>query len=226
MPKNTLSDTIRTKAYILKRTNYGEADRILNILTPNGKITAIAKGVRREKSKLAGGIEMFSLIDINVHQGKNDFGIITSAKLVEYYSEIIKDLEKIELASEFIKRINQASEGTDNNEFFSILDQSLRALNQKQNLDLIKTWFLFNIKKASGEEINLYRDSNGKKLSSEKNYIWDPYEKSLVEKPNGDISADEIKLMRLISTNKLATIIRIKNIGELIPPIFSIAREF
>ena len=226
MPKNTLSDTIRTKAYILKRTNYGEADRILNILTPNGKITAIAKGVRREKSKLAGGIEMFSLIDINVHQGKTDFGIITSAKLVEYHSEIIKDLEKIELASEFIKRINQASEGTDNNEFFSILDQSLRALNQKQNLDLIKTWFLFNIKKASGEEINLYRDSNGKKLSPEKNYVWDPYEKSLVEKPNGDISADEIKLMRLISTNKLATITRIKNIGELIPPIFSIAREF
>ena len=58
MSKSTRSD-IKTLAYVLRRTNYGEADRILNIITPNGKISAIAKGARKEKSKLAGGIEMF-----------------------------------------------------------------------------------------------------------------------------------------------------------------------
>ena len=44
---------LRTKAIVLRRTDYGEADRILNLITPQGKIAVIAKGVRKEKSKLS-----------------------------------------------------------------------------------------------------------------------------------------------------------------------------
>ena len=54
-----MSDEIKTLGFVLRRTNYGEADRILNLITPQGKISAIAKGVRKPKSKLAGGVEMF-----------------------------------------------------------------------------------------------------------------------------------------------------------------------
>ena len=68
MSKDTAD--VRTLGYVLRRTNYGEADRILNIITRQGKISAIAKGVRKSKSKLAGNIEIFSLIDFNIHQGK------------------------------------------------------------------------------------------------------------------------------------------------------------
>jgi DNA repair protein RecO (recombination protein O) len=47
----------RTQAIILNRTDYGEADRIISFLTPDhGKVKAIAKAVRKSKSKLAGGI--------------------------------------------------------------------------------------------------------------------------------------------------------------------------
>jgi DNA repair protein RecO (recombination protein O) len=54
--------TIVTKGIVLTRTDYGEADRILHFLTPDqGKIAGIAKGVRKSKSKLAGGIELFSV---------------------------------------------------------------------------------------------------------------------------------------------------------------------
>jgi len=52
----------KTKAIVLRRTNYGEADRIIQFITPVGKISAIAKGVRREKSRLAGGIELFQFV--------------------------------------------------------------------------------------------------------------------------------------------------------------------
>ena len=47
---------LKTKAIVLKRTDYGEADRILQLLTPDGKRSVIARGARKEKSKLAGGI--------------------------------------------------------------------------------------------------------------------------------------------------------------------------
>ena len=75
----------RTLGIILRRTNYGEADRILNIITPRGKISAIAKAARKSKSKLAGGIEMFAKVDLNLHQGKSEFAIVTSAKMVKSY---------------------------------------------------------------------------------------------------------------------------------------------
>ena len=48
-------------AIVLRRTDFGEADRIVNLLTSEGKISAIARGARRQKSKLAGGIEIFAV---------------------------------------------------------------------------------------------------------------------------------------------------------------------
>lgn len=54
-----MQNDLHTRAIVLRRTNYGETDRILNLLTPEGKKSVLAKGVRREKSKLAGGIELF-----------------------------------------------------------------------------------------------------------------------------------------------------------------------
>ena len=55
-----MSNDIRTKALVLRRTNFGEADRIINFLTEQGIISAIAKGVRKEKSKLAGSTTNFA----------------------------------------------------------------------------------------------------------------------------------------------------------------------
>ena len=77
---------IRTKALVLRRTNYGEADRIINFLTEQGVIAAIAKGVRKEKSKLAGSVELFTLSDVTLHKGLNNkLCVLTSAKMLEHY---------------------------------------------------------------------------------------------------------------------------------------------
>ena len=51
-----------TDGIVLSRVNYGEADRIIKLLTPEaGKLSLMARGVRKPKSKLAGGIELFSI---------------------------------------------------------------------------------------------------------------------------------------------------------------------
>ena len=221
MPKNT--QDIRTLGYVLRRTNYGEADRILNIITPEGKISAIAKGVRKEKSKLAGGIEMFSRIDLNIHQGKDKMGIVTSAKMLKYFGNILKDFSRTETAAMVLKTISVISDSSDSPDYYYMVDQTMEALDDNTNLDLIKIWFNFNLKKVSGEDINLYRDTDGQKLDSSKIYSWDFYEKALKENPSGDITANEIKIMRLVLTNKLKTVAKIKNIGELISPISAIS---
>ena len=57
-----MAESERLRAIVLRRTNYGEADRILQLLTPKGKRSVMAKGVRRERSKLAGGIELLHFV--------------------------------------------------------------------------------------------------------------------------------------------------------------------
>ena len=219
MPKD-----LRTHAYVLRRTNYGEADRILNLITPEGKISAIAKAVRKEKSKLAGSVEMFSLIDINIHQGKSEFGVITSAKMIRFYDKIVADLNKMELAGFVLKRISLMAEQSDSAEYFKIVDQVLAAINSGFNLTTIEAWFLFNVLRVSGEQVNLYRDTDGEQLAPDEKYEWDFHEDALCKKQGGRISGNEIKMMRLLSTTSLMTAIKVKNTEEMIPVILNIAR--
>lgn len=224
MSNNTRND-IKTLAYVLRRTNYGEADRILNLITPEGKISAIAKGVRKEKSKLAGGIEMFSLVELHLRRGKGDLNVVASAKMIKYYDKLLVDLNKMELAAMMLKNINRLADSSDSPEYFKIIDQSLSSLNGGVDEMLVESWFLLNLAKASGEEVNLYRDADGRKLSAEYRYAWDPIGAVFFEKSSGDYGADEIKVLRLILTTDLLIVARVKNLGDMLPNILRLARS-
>ncbi len=220
MPKD-----LRTKAFILRRTNYGEANRILTFITPEGKFSAMAKSVRREKSKLAGGIELFCLSDIVIHQGKDEFGIVTSAKLLKYYQNIVTDVTKLELGSLILKKINQAAETIDSPEFFSLTEQALEAIDKNYNLSLIESWFLFNLARVKGEVLNIHRDVSGNKLEEGQTYVWNSVEEALEPKIGGNIGKNEIKLMRLMIASKLEIVEKVKNIEGMLPSVLYIARS-
>ena len=225
MSKTTQHD-LKTSGYVLKRTNYGEADRILNIITPVGKISAIAKAVRREKSRLAGGIEMFSLSDYVIHQGRSEFGVVTSAKMVKYYGNIVKDYNKMELAAMVLKKISQAADQVDNAEYFTIVKQCLEALDNGDDYERIEAWFLMSLTRARGDEINLHRDVKGEKLVAEKRYDWDRYESAFFERENGEYGADEIKFLRLMLVTKYSTIRKVKTSEEVIKRALFMSRIF
>ena len=166
---------LKTMGYVLRRTNYGEADRILNIITPEGKVSAIAKAVRRPKSRLAGGVEIFTLSELNIHMGRGEMGIVTSAKMKKYYGEILKDYRKMELASAILKQINRAAESSDAPEYFKMTDACLVALNGGMDVGLVEAWFDLNLMRAMGEEPNFYRDDKGEKLSPQLKYTWNQF---------------------------------------------------
>lgn len=217
---------IRTKAIVLRRTNYGEADRILNLLTSNGKISVIAHGVRKEKSKLSGGIELFCLNEITYYEGRNnDLCTLTSSKMLEYYDKIPLDLEKLELGSLVLKQMNKYAENSDGAEYFDLAHETLRHINEKDDLPLIETWFWFNLAKLNGEQLNLYRDTNGETLSPTTMYVWDARESALRPQRGGNIGDDEIKMIRLILSSDLSTAFRVKNAKKIIPSILHIAKS-
>ncbi len=218
------SKDISTEAIVLKRTNYGEADRILQIITPLGKMSALAKGVRKEKSRLAGSIEMFCVSDVVLHQGKGKIASLTSAKMKDFYKDIMTDLDKIELASEILKVVSRAADMTDSEMFFSISKQCLSALNGQGNSTLIKAWFYLNLANICGEQINVVSDINGNKLQADERYTWDSTEKALKIASSGKIGANEIKMMRLMLAAELSLVLRVSGGEEIADEILYIAK--
>ncbi len=75
--------TWKTEAVVLRSLRYGEADRILHLYTlERGRIGAIAKGVRRTRSKFGGRLEPMSHVELLLHQGRGDLHTVTGADLV------------------------------------------------------------------------------------------------------------------------------------------------
>lgn len=219
MPKD-----LKTRAYVLRRTNFGEADRILNIISPVGKISVMAKGVRKPKSRLAGGIEMFSLIEVNLHFGKSEMATLTGARMLTFYSEILKDLNRMELASEILKKVSIISDSVDSVEHFEIVDECLFCLNDGCDIELVEAWFLVRLAKAMGEQINLMTDVFGDDLELDEKYDFDMTEMSFCKNLNGACDANAIKLLRLLWAADLKTVRRVKDTKNYLPEILKIAK--
>ena len=217
---------IRTRAIILRRTNYAEADRILQLLTPEGRKTAIAKGVRREKSKLAGGIELFATSDVVIHKGKGDMGILTSARLVHFYRHILEDYDRLQFGYEVLKQVARASDTIDEPEWYTTVSQVLAGLNVSTlPRQLIETWFYLHFAILLGHELSLRHDVNGEQLDAEKCYMYDVSERGLREHPHGELRADHIKFLRLLSAKPLAVVAQVGGITDILADCWLVARQ-
>jgi len=99
--------TYRTEGVVLRRSDFGEADRLLTIMTPHrGKIRALAKGVRKLKSRKAGHVELLMRTDFFLAVGRS-LDIITQAQVIEPYRLLREDMRRITYAyymSELVDR--------------------------------------------------------------------------------------------------------------------------
>jgi DNA repair protein RecO (recombination protein O) len=216
----------RTRAIVLRRTNYGEADRIIQLLTPTGKHSIMAKGIRREKSRLAGGIELFAICDVVIGEGRGDLGILTSARLVQFYGHIMQDYDRMQFAYVTIKLITKASEMVDEPEWYDILSEVLMGLDAHSiPLALVQTWFYLHYAGLLGHEINLDRDIDSEKLSPEQNYRYDEMEQGLRKQETGELGSEHIKLLRLIATRSLKTLAQIGGVESILDDSLMVARQ-
>jgi len=190
---------IVTEGIVLSRTDFGEADRILTILTlDHGRIRAIAKGVRKIKSKLAGGIELFSINQITFIEGKSDIYTLVSTRLDKHFRHIVTDIERTMFGYEILKRINKTVEDNAGPEYFTLLTHALQALDQ---LDVpqaaIELWLNAQLLKLAGHSPNLITDTKDHKLVTEQNYSFDLDKMAFADTSAGDFQSRHIKLLRL-----------------------------
>jgi DNA repair protein RecO (recombination protein O) len=81
--------TLKTEAIVLRSIRYGEADRILHLYTARrGRVGAIAKGVRRPKSRFGGRLEPFFRLDLLLHEGRGELLTVTQAATVDGYPRL------------------------------------------------------------------------------------------------------------------------------------------
>lgn len=81
-----------TEGIIVRRSNFGEADRLLTIITPyKGKIKVVAKGVRRITSRRGGNVELLNKVKLQIFHGKG-LAILTEAESLETFPKIKSDL--------------------------------------------------------------------------------------------------------------------------------------
>jgi DNA repair protein RecO (recombination protein O) len=84
-----MAGALKTEGIVLRTIRYGEADRILHIYTPTrGRVSAIAKGVRRARSRFGGRLEPFFRLDLVLYEGRSDLLTVTSAETLAGYPRL------------------------------------------------------------------------------------------------------------------------------------------
>lgn len=210
-----------TRGIVLNRTDFGEADRIITFLTPdNGKVGAIAKGVRKTKSKLAGGIELFSVSDISYIVGRGHVATLISSRLLTHYGKIVKDLERTQAGFDSIKLINKATEDQPEAAYFHLLEQIFIALEDFEiSANVIRLWADMQVLKLAGHTPNLHTDDKGKKLQKQHTYDFEldgmnfkPVERN----GSGAFDASHIQFLRIgFGNNSPKALQRITGISKL-----------
>jgi DNA repair protein RecO (recombination protein O) len=189
----------KTLGIVLARTNYGEADRIITVLTPDhGKLRLMAKGVRRPKSKLAGGIELFSVSQLVFIRGRGDISTLVSSRLAKHFGRIVQDITRVQLGYELIKTVNKITEDEPEASYFELAEQTFAALDEPNiGLPLIQTWFEAQLLARGGLEPNLATDSDGHKLTG-RQFSFDNDSMSFRPAEPGRFKPDHIKFLRLL----------------------------
>lgn len=132
------SHSYRTQAIVLGHIEYGEADRILKLFTmEKGKISAIAKGVRKIRSRKAGHLEPFTRVTLFMAVGRN-LDIITQAETVDSYPDLRDNLEGIAYASYVMEVVDRFTyEEGQNPGIFRLLANTLSRLEKQSNPETV-----------------------------------------------------------------------------------------
>lgn len=192
----------RTQGYILKKTDLREADQLFTVYTKDyGKIDILGRAIRKIKSKLRSGMELFYLSEIEFIQGKA-YKTLTDATLINKFKDIRNDLEKTKIAYQITESLDDLVKAPESDEkIWNLLSNVF----SKEPSFLIYHYFLWNCLSILGYQIDLYNC-----VACEKNLI--PLKLYFTSEHGGimcaqcfdkskdriDISPETVKIIRLL----------------------------
>lgn len=146
-----MSKLYSDEGIVLARRNFGEADRILSIYSKNhGRISAIAKGIRRLTSRKRGHLEVFSYVNFQIADG-HGIGILTEVETVNSFEKVRKDLKKVSLAYFFTEVIGKITHEHERNDgIFELTLNYLEKLQLETRLRSLRMSFILELLTITG----------------------------------------------------------------------------
>jgi DNA repair protein RecO (recombination protein O) len=133
----------KTEAVVLRSIRYGEADRVLHLYTPDrGRVGAVAKGVRRVKSRLGGRLEPLSRVRLVMYEGRGELSTISQADSVHSHAALRERRASLERATQACEAVLRLLDSTEPNppaynllcHELALLDASAEAAGRAQAL--------------------------------------------------------------------------------------------
>ena len=150
--------TFRTEAIVLRRIDFGEADRLLTLYSREyGKLRAIAKGARKPQSRKTGHVELFMRSKFLIAKGR-DLDIITQAETVESYAALRDDLLRVSHASYAVELLDRFTvEGDHHTGIYDLLADTLERFADTDALRLAARYYELHLLALTGFRPRLYQ---------------------------------------------------------------------
>lgn len=216
--------TFTTEAIVIKHSNFGEADRIITVLTPyRGKLNLIAKGVRRITSRRAGNIEPLNRVKIHIFQGSG-LPILTEAESLEVFPKLKSDLTLSTYGSYALELINRlVPQEQPNKQIYQLLVDTLRALAKNPRQIFIRAFEIKLLNFSGFWSVGQVQvdDEIKEILIKLQNQNWDEIEKYSINK----LQAEELEKILVRYTERilesplksLQVMKKVKSIGNKAP---------
>ena len=212
----------RTQGFILKKEDRGEADRVFIIYTKDfGKLELLAKAVRKIKSKLRVGLELFYLSEIEFIQGKAQ-KTLTDAVLINNFKNLRRDSEKLAIAYQISEVLDGLVKGQEPDEkIWQLLEETFEMLDSCSTFhvssSMIYYYFLWNFLSILGYQSELYRCCLCQEKIAPENISFSPKEGGLVchqckekTKTEKSINPNTVKIIRILLKKDWTTLERLK----------------
>ncbi len=128
-----MAGPVKTEAVVLRSIRYGEADRILHLYTPHrGRVGAIAKGVRRARSRFGGRLEPFFRLRVELHEGRGELLTVTGAHTVHAHARLRGDARALDAAARACDAVSRLFETSEPHPaVFNLLCRKLALLDER-----------------------------------------------------------------------------------------------
>ncbi len=215
--------TYKSEAIVLKHIDLGEADRILTLYTPNhGKVRAVARGVRKIKSRLAGHVEPVTHCSLMLARGRS-LEVISQGQIIDSFALIRSDLRLTAQALYLMELTDSfTSEHVENYPMYRLLLESLRSLCSIENVEILFRYFELQLLEHVGYRPQLHQCINCRKPLNPVENFFSPSGGGILcpdcshnEPEAKPISVNALKVMRLLQRGDYITASHLQLTSEL-----------
>jgi len=224
----------QTEAIVIKKIKLGEADRILTLYTPHlGKIQAVAKGVRRPRSKLAGHLELLTHSLVSLARGRN-LDTITGSQTINSFLPLKSDLKLTSYGLYATELVDQfTADHIENHPLFQLLLETMHRLCRGGDNELVLRYFELHLLNEVG-----YRPQLQQCVSCRQ--VLEPTTNSFCPSAGGilcpscsqsqplthPVSVNALKVLRLLQSSDYSTVVKLKIDPELSHQLEMVMRDY